>query len=577
MTSKSAAHAFLTSGLAPALVLACSIGCTASHGADGGAQGGGGVQENGGGDRGKGGQGSGGQVSGGTHGPGGAVGSGGASQGGASGSGAGGASGSGSGGASGAGSGGMAGSGAGGIGPGKGGGSGAGAGGSQGSGGAAKGGAAGANDAAVASGGVSGSGSGGVATGGASGSGGTTTPSTCDPTPPSGTYYVASPSGTGSTCSDASPCSASTAVGKLSAGQTAYLKGGTYTSGLTISKSGSAGSPVIIANYPCELPIIDSGGVNIQGTFVSLRGIVSRNASTGFGNKWTGSGTTNSNGDVEFINCIADMHSANGIAFRSAKGVHIKQCITAHTGFSTSNSWSSGVDLYGAQGTYQDNIIEQSVSFENMDNQQHTDGSGFIVDDIGTGATFVNNIGFRNGGSCIRLTTSSGTHIINNTCYGNGLDSAASNPSTPDEIFFSGGKTQDGVVMVNNAAVATGKGGDTQAIFGAPSATVSNNYTDNKNTISQWTDATGTNPDFHLTSSATALIGKGTTTEAPSEDIGFDPKCITKTAPTGTGVQSWWLYSIDYDYIKNVGGVAQCFHPKTRAGTPDIGAYAMTP
>jgi hypothetical protein len=50
---------------------------------------------------------------------------------------------------------------------------------------------------------------------------------------------------------------------------------------------------------------------------------------------------------------------------------------------------------------------------------------------------------------------------------------------------------------------------------------------------------------------------------------------ITKTAPTGAGVQSWWLYSIDDDYIKSIGGVAQCFHPKARSGAPDIGAYAL--
>ena len=237
-------------------------------------------------------------------------------------------------------------------------------------------------------------------------------------------------------------------------------------------------------------------------------------------------------------------------------------------------SWSSGFNLFGAQGTYQDNIVEQNVAFENMDNQKHTDGSGFIVDDVGTGTTFVNNLGFRNGGSCIRLTTSTGTHIINNSCYGNGLDPAATGPSTPDEIFFSSSVTTQGAVLINNIAVATGKGGDPQAIFGGSGATLSNNVTNNTDTVDFWVDAAGTNPDFHLRSSATNIIGKGSTTEAPTEDIGFDPKCITKRAPTGTGVQSWWLYSIDYDYIRSIGGVAQCFHPKARSGAIDIGAYA---
>jgi len=36
---------------------------------------------------------------------------------------------------------------------------------------------------------------------------------------------------------------------------------------------------------------------------------------------------------------------------------------------------------------------------------------------------------------------------------------------------------------------------------------------------------------------------------------------------------SWWQYSIDYDYIKSIGGIAKCFNPATRDGTNDIGAY----
>ena len=409
------------------------------------------------------------------------------------------------------------------------------------------------------------------ATGGTTGTGGTTitggTPATCDPTlPSSGTYYVAAADGSGSTCSASAPCSAGTAIGKLQAGQTAYLRAGTY-SGLNVSKSGTAGNNIVIAAYPCELPFIDSGGVTITGGYISIRGLVARNAVTGFGNSY-GAAT----GHLEYINCIADMHSMNGFAFRFATGLHIKQSIVAHTGYSTTNSWSSGVDLLGATGTYQDNIIEETVAFENVDMQKHTDGSGFIVDDNTTGATFVNNIGFRNGGSCIRTTSSTGTHIINNSCYGNGLDPQATAPTTPDEIFFSSPDATS--VLYNNLAVATGKSGDTQATINTSSATNGNNVTNNKGTIDFWVDAAGPNPDFHLKSSATTIIGKGTTTEAPAEDIGFDPKCITNTAPTGSDVQSWWLYSVDYDYIKSIGGIAQCFHPKARSSPPDVGAYA---
>jgi hypothetical protein len=451
-----------------------------------------------------------------------------------------------------------------------------GSGGNAGGGNAGLGGSAGAGGAAVAG--------GSPASGGAPGTGGSS--GACVPSIPNGTAYYGSPTGSGNACSAASPCSLGTALGKVTGGVTVYLRGGTYNGSgyLAISGSGTASSWAVLSAYPCELPIVDLGAssaISLTGTYISIRGVAAINGSAGFGNKWTGGGTTNSNGDLEFINCIADMNSANGIAFRSAKGVHIKQCITSHTGWSTTQSWSSGVDIFGAQGTYQDNIVEQSIAFENVDMQHHSDGSGFIVDDTGTGTTFVNNIGFRNGGSCIRLTTSTGTHITNNSCYNNGLDPGAgsdpaySQPKTPDEIFFSSSETTTGAVLTNNLVVATGQAGDTQAIFGSNGAALGNNLTNNTNAIDFWADATGTNPDFHLKPTATSAIGKGTTTEAPSEDIGFDPKCITKKAPTGTGVQSWWLYSIDFDYIKSIGGIAQCFHPKARTGTADIGAYAL--
>ncbi len=60
------------------------------------------------------------------------------------------------------------------------------------------------------------------------------------------------------------------------------------------------------------------------------------------------------------------------------------------------------------------------------------------------------------------------------------------------------------------------------------------------------------------------MDAKALAKRAAVQEIGFDPKCVTKTAPTGTGVQSWWLYSIDYNHVKNIGGVAQCIPPKAQ-------------
>jgi hypothetical protein len=399
---------------------------------------------------------------------------------------------------------------------------------------------------------------------------GSMNPSSCTG---SGQTYYASPDGTGTDCSLASPCSLDTAAAKPKPGDIICMRGGTYASALSVpsSVSGTDSGWVTFAAYPGELPIIN-GGVKVFGSSTShirFDGIASQGGESGFENPLSPSAA---NGPLEFINCIADMNTMNGIGFHGTGGLHVAQCIVAHTGSSTTNSWSSGVDLWGSKGTSKDTIIERTIAFENVDMQKHTDGSGFIVDTNSTGATFVNNIGFRNGGSCFRVTSSTDTHMINNTCYANGLDPQATAPTNPGEFYASSNDST--AVIYNNIAVATGKGGDSQALANFNGSKNSNNVMNSNGTTNFWVDPAGTHPDFHLNSSATSMIGKGTSTEAPSVDIGFDPKCITKKAPTGSGVQSWWLYSIDYDYIKSLGGTAQCFHPKARSGTPDIGAYA---
>jgi hypothetical protein len=415
-----------------------------------------------------------------------------------------------------------------------------------------------------------------------------TDPQPCDATPPPGPAYYASPTGTGTACSLAEPCALTTAAGKPRPGETVYLRGGTYPPQGTslwfdVAVSGDpSGGWITFAAYPCELPIIDAGGVSITGSYLRFDGIVSRNAVSGFGNRWTGGGTTSSNGHLEFLNCIADGNSMNGIAFRSATGVHVKQCIVAHNGSSTTASWSSGVDLFGAQGTYRDNVVESTVAFENVDMQHHSDGSGFIVDDIGTGATFVNNIGFRNGGSCIRLTTSTNTHIINNTCYHDGLDPQAGSdpqypePKSPGEILFSGPDTWSGAILLNNLAAASGWNGTQTAFVNAGSIPIApyNVGVDGSGATPFFLEPDGINPDFRIAPGSGAVIGTGSAAEAPATDIGFDPKCITRASPTGAGVQGWWIFSIDYAYIRSIGGVARCFHPKARSGPPDLGAYA---
>src|SRR4029077_16194193 len=92
-----------------------------------------------------------------------------------------------------------------------------------------------------------------------------------------------------------------------------------------------------------------------------------------------------------------------------------------------------------------------------------------------------------------------------------------------------------------------------------------------------FTAPTGTNPSFVPAAGDTMLTGKGATgSGVPTTDVGLDPKCIVKRTPIMVGQVarvSTWQYDVDIDYIKSIGGVAKCFTPKARSGTPDIGAY----
>jgi hypothetical protein len=74
---------------------------------------------------------------------------------------------------------------------------------------------------------------------------------------PSETYYV-TPTGSGATCSLASPCGLSSAISQAQAGQEVALRGGVYyQGGFTLPRSGSSGAPIVLRSYPGETAIFD--------------------------------------------------------------------------------------------------------------------------------------------------------------------------------------------------------------------------------------------------------------------------------------------------------------------------------
>src|SRR6185503_4954386 len=104
------------------------------------------------------------------------------------------------------------------------------------------------------------------------------------------TYYIApTTSGTPNGSSDHPFTSFSTAISTAVAGDTIYVRGGTYTLSSTISigssKNGTAANPYNLLAYPSETPILDfrnepysasnSGmkGINLNGSYWHIKGL----------------------------------------------------------------------------------------------------------------------------------------------------------------------------------------------------------------------------------------------------------------------------------------------------------------
>ncbi|MFO7179084.1 MAG: right-handed parallel beta-helix repeat-containing protein [Pseudomonadota bacterium] len=376
------------------------------------------------------------------------------------------------------------------------------------------------------------------------------------------------------------------------AGDTVILMDGVYKTALYVENSGTPNAWITFKADECATPIIEGPGVgpdsdeqdtgvgSNKAEYIRFQGIVSRGWNIGFGNGWTGGTQSDekSNGHWEIEHCISYSNGRTGFTFFSAENFKLRYSISAHNGSSRKQSWSSGVTLFEAEG---ENVVEGVVSFENTDRERRTDGSGFIVDEESNGATFINNIAFGNAGSCLRLTRSSGTRFINNTCYHNSrFGNEATGPTNPGELYFTqsnGPSPQQGVLFMNNVIVGTGQApaGSTPVINQPQSGWMNNVVTTGQ--VSFFTDPTGNPPNFVPASGAMQLIGAGSTGNgAPMNDIGFDPKCIVKRTPMMVGQvarESWWQYDIDIEYIQSIGGVAKCFNPSPRSGSNDIGAY----
>ena len=128
--------------------------------------------------------------------------------------------------------------------------------------------------------------------------------------------YFALPNGSGTSCTIDTPCTLNSGLAKIAAGDTLFLRGGTYSQSLSFSKSGTFASRITISGYPGEAAVIDGHNsipsgcydflVTINGSYVTFRDIRVQNS---FGSGIAAGATTG----VQFINVVLDYTGETGL------------------------------------------------------------------------------------------------------------------------------------------------------------------------------------------------------------------------------------------------------------------------
>ena len=188
----------------------------------------------------------------------------------------------------------------------------------------------------------------------------------------------ASPSGSGTSCTNSSPCSLKTAIGKLDKGYALYLKKGTYDvkSGISIEKSGIPKLYILISSAPNEKAIITSSKTDevalfdISGSYIIIENLTFKNVK---GKDVQGISLSDGGQNHIIIrnnvfdslktNGLDEDHNANGILLYGSNKSGIKQVIIYNNtltnnvlGYSEAISVAGNCEeVYVLQNTLKDN------------------------------------------------------------------------------------------------------------------------------------------------------------------------------------------------------------------------------
>lgn len=351
------------------------------------------------------------------------------------------------------------------------------------------------------------------------------------------TYYVATTGNNANDGSETTPwLTVKKAVDTMVAGDTTYVRGGTYTETAEVrfTRSGTAGAPITLRNYPGEVPVIryadrtlgtsrisiwNSGGYSVATGWIVIEGLNLTNMGVGI--------RMYSAHDIIIRgNTIYDNHYhgilGSGVRVLIDRNVigHNGEFADCASGVVTCNK-DHGIYLSGNNATITNNLIYDNLAYgiqlngnATHDPSQHasTDYSNSFNWRIANNTLAYNK--YRSG-IVIWGGKATNARIENNIFYENSVSS-----SSPNGVDFSS-CCPTGVQIRNNHFYASGSGGTAQLSTGLPGDLVNTGNVVNVSPPAFVNAASSStppvSPDFRLT--ALSPVNIALATEIPTNGV----------------------------------------------------------
>ena len=371
-------------------------------------------------------------------------------------------------------------------------------------------------------------------------------------------------------------CTIGAAAGKVVAGQTVQVAGGTYNEKVTIPQSGTSSAPIVFTAAPGVTVTGQSNGFVLSGrSWVTINGFsVTKTSDYGI-NVSSSSSITISNNHVSYSGSQVSGLTRGGIRLSGSTdslivgntsdhntyagimvvGGSTRNEVRGNTTFNNAQGFeraAPGIRLYASPG----NVVDDNISHDNEDsgieaypgsndsliynNVSYSNGDHGIDDYGTTGQRVIGNTVYDNVTAGINLEGSStGGTIENNICVDNGINS----PRTHSDIRVENGSTA-GTVVDHNVVYLTTP--DTLLIWSSVSyktlaafQTASGQMLNGINADPKWRNPASA--DFHLTAGSPAIDSADSGVSGwPATDVEGNSRYDEPNTPnTGVGPRTY--------------------------------------